>query len=103
MSPLGLGLFLVGVFALRMTGGFALGSILGDNDRWTRLLALLPLAIVAAVVAVQTFTIRQHLTLDARAVGVAVAVVAAWYRLPLGVVVVMAAATTTLVRQAGWG
>jgi hypothetical protein len=103
MTAAGLLLFLGGVFGLRMLGGFGLGALLGNDERWTRLLTLLPLAIVAAVMAVQTFTTRQSVVLDARAVGIAVAAVASWRRLPLGVVVVLAAATTALVRQTGWG
>jgi hypothetical protein len=103
MSAAGLLLFLGGVFGLRLLGGFGLGGLLGTDERWTRLLTLLPLSIVSAVMAVQTFTTRQSIVLDARAVGVGVAAVASWRRLPLGVVVVLAAATTALVRQTGWG
>ena len=103
MTVAGLLLFLGGVFGLRVFGAFGLGGLIGDNERWTRLLALLPLSIVASVVAVQTFTVGRTVVVDARVVGVAVAAVASWKRLPLGVVVVAAAAATALVRQAGWG
>ena len=103
MSPAGLAGFVVGVFVLRMLGGFALASLLGTNDRVLRLLSLLPLSIVAAVVAVQTFTKGDQVTLDARAVGVGMAAFASAKGLPLGGVVVVAAVTTALVRQAGWG
>lgn len=40
----------------------------------------------------------RSLVLDARAIGVAVAVVATWRRLPFPVVIVVAAAATALVR-----
>jgi hypothetical protein len=103
VSVTGLVLFLVGVFGLRMLGGFGLGSLLSDNPRWERLLALLPLSIVAAVIAVQTFTTRRSIVLDARVVGISVAAFAAWRRWPLAVVVLLAAVTTALVRQTGWG
>jgi hypothetical protein len=103
VTPLALVLFLVGVFGLRTLGAFGLGAVLGDDERWSRLLVLLPLSIVAAVMAVQTFTTRQSVVLDARSVGVGVAALASWRRLPLGLVVVLAAATTALVRKAGWG
>ena len=103
MSAVGLVGFVVGVFVLRMLGGFALASVLGTNERVLRLLSLLPLAIVAAVVAVQTFTKGDEVTLDARAVGVGMAAVVSAKGLPLGLVVVVAATTTALVRQAGWG
>lgn len=103
MTPVGLAGFVVGVFALRMVGGFCLAGVLERHERLARLLALLPLAIVAAVVATQTFTIRQDLTVDARVVGVSVAGLASWRGVPLGAVVVLAAVSTALVRQAGWG
>jgi hypothetical protein len=103
LNTVGLAGFVVGVFVLRMFGAFGLGAVLGNNERWTRLLGLLPLSIVAAVIAVQTFTTRQHVTCDARAVGVGVATLAAWRRVPLFAIVVLAAATTALVRQTGWG
>ena len=51
MTPVGMALFLVGVAALRLTGGFALGGVIAGNDRVTRLLLLMPLSIVAAVIA----------------------------------------------------
>lgn len=103
MTPAGFAAFAIGVFALRMIGGFALARLIGEHERWTRLLALLPLSIVAAVIAVQTFTTRQDVVFDARAIGVAVAAIASWRRMPLALVVLLAAVTTALVRQTGWG
>lgn len=63
-----------------------------------RCLALIPAALVAAIVVKDTFSVGQHLQLDARALGVGVAVLAAWRKLPLIVVIVLGAATTALVR-----
>jgi hypothetical protein len=103
MSLLGVLLFIAGVFAIRMVGGFVLGGVLGTDDRATRLLLLMPLSIVSAVVAVQTFTTKSSLAFDARAVGIAVAAVLSWRKVPMGVVVVIAAASTALVRLTGWG
>jgi hypothetical protein len=103
MSPAGVVLFIAGVFALRMVGGFALGGVLAANDRATRALLLMPLSIVAAVVAVQTFTTKTSVVVDARAVGITLAAVLSWRRVPMGVVVVLAALTTALVRLTGWG
>jgi hypothetical protein len=45
-----------------------------------------------------TFTDAQSVVVDERAIGLLVAVVAAWRKLPLIVVVVLAAATTALLR-----
>lgn len=103
MTPAGLAAFAIGVFALRQLGAFALGGILAGKERWARLLALMPLSIVAAVIAVQTFTTRQDIVLDARAVGVGLAAVASWKGMPMAGLVVLAAVTTALVRQTGWG
>jgi hypothetical protein len=49
-------------------------------------------------VVVNTFAGDRCLELDARAVGLAVAIVATWRRAPFVVVVLAAAASTALVR-----
>lgn len=103
MTAAGVVLFIAGVFALRMVGGFALGGVLAANDRATRALLLMPLSIVSAVVAVQTFTTKTSVVLDARAVGIVLAAVLSWRKVPMGVVVLLAASATALVRLAGWG
>ena len=103
MTAVGLVLFLAGVAALRLTGGFALGGVIAGNDRVTRLLMLMPLSIVAAVISVQTFTTKAHIVVDARLAGMVVAAGLAWRKVPMGVVVVIAASVTALVRAAGWG
>jgi branched-subunit amino acid transport protein len=54
---------------------------------------------VTALVMKDTFTQGQELVLDARALGIAVAVIAAWRKAPLIVVIVLGAAVTALVRQ----
>lgn len=63
-----------------------------------RCLALIPASLLAALVAKDTFTSAQDLVLDARAVGLAVAIVAVWRKAPFIVVVVAAMAATALVR-----
>jgi branched-subunit amino acid transport protein len=67
-----------------------------------RCLALIPAAVVAALVVKDTFSSGQHLELDPRAFGVGVAVVAVWRRAPFVAVVILAAATTAIARQLGW-
>ena len=66
-----------------------------------RLTALLPAALLPALVVVNTFAGDRRLVLDARAVGLAVAVLATWRRAPFVVVVGLAAAATALVRAVG--
>jgi hypothetical protein len=66
-----------------------------------RISALLPVALLAALAAVQTFSTGTSLVLDARAAGVAVAIVALVLRAPFIVVVAAAAATAALIRLLG--
>lgn len=66
-----------------------------------RISELLPVALLAALAAVQTFSTGTSLVLDARAAGVAVAIVALLLRAPFIVVVVAAAATAALIRLIG--
>jgi branched-subunit amino acid transport protein len=63
-----------------------------------RCLALIPAALFAALIVKDTFSVGQELQLDARAAGVAAAVVAAWRRLPTALVIVIAASVTAGVR-----
>lgn len=63
-----------------------------------RCLALIPAALIAALVVKDTFSVGQHLQIDARAAGVAAAVVAAWRKAPLIAVIVIGAGVTALVR-----
>jgi branched-subunit amino acid transport protein len=63
-----------------------------------RCLALIPAALIAALVVKDTFSVGQHLQIDARAAGVVAAVIAAWRRAPLIVVIAIGAAVTAAVR-----
>lgn len=63
-----------------------------------RCLALIPAALLAAIIVNDTLGRGQSLVLDARVVGVGAAAVAAWRRLPLIAVIVIGAAVTALVR-----
>jgi len=55
-------------------------------------------ALLAALVVTQVFAAEQKLVLDARAAGLATAVVALLLRAPILVVIIAAAAATALVR-----
>ena len=63
-----------------------------------RCLALIPAALIAALVVKDTFSVGQHLQLDARDAGVGAAVIAAWRKAPLIAVIVIGAGVTALVR-----
>ncbi|MDP1720857.1 MAG: AzlD domain-containing protein [Candidatus Nanopelagicaceae bacterium] len=58
--------------------------------------SLIPVALLSALVAVQTFTEKSRLLLDHRAAGVAVAVVALLLRAPFPIVVISAAFTSAV-------
>jgi arginine exporter protein ArgO len=66
------------------------------------LTGLLPISLLAALVAVQTFAFNQSLLIDARLIGLGIAVVALLMRAPFLVVIIAAAAGTALVRWLGW-
>lgn len=63
-----------------------------------RVADLIPVALLAALVAVQVWSEGPRLVLDARTAGLAFAVVALWLRAPFLVVVVGAAGTAALLR-----
>lgn len=63
-----------------------------------RCLLLIPAAVLAGLIAKDTFTAGKDIVIDARAVGLAVAVLATWRRLPFIVVVVVGVGSTALLR-----
>ena len=64
-----------------------------------RCLALVPAALISALIVKDTFSIGTELVLDARAVGVGAAAFAAWRRAPIIVVILLGAVVTAVVRQ----
>ena len=91
-------LLTLGAYAFKVTGPVFLGGR-SLPPVFERCLALIPAAVVTALVMKDTFTNGQELVLDARALGIAVAGIAAWRKAPLIVVIVLGAAVTALVRQ----
>ncbi|MBU3689984.1 MAG: branched-chain amino acid transporter AzlD [Acidimicrobiales bacterium mtb01] len=87
-----------GAYAFKVTGLVILGGRTLPPV-FDRCLALIPAAVITALVMKDTFSTGQDLALDARALGIAAAVIAAWRRLPLIVVIVVGAAVTAVVRQ----
>ena len=69
-----------------------------QDARIQRTVPLIPLALLAALVAMQTFSTGRHLVLDVRAAALAVAIVAVLLRAPFLVVVAAATATAALLR-----
>jgi branched-subunit amino acid transport protein len=78
--------------------GLSVPEHLLAEPRVRRVAALLPVALLAALIALQTATDGRAIVLDARVAGLAVAIVAQWRRAPFLVVVGAACATTALLR-----
>ena len=91
----------VGCYALKVTGLTVPRSVL-DNPRVRRFAELVPVALLAALTAVQTFGAGQSLAIDpARVAGLGAAVVALLLRAPFLVVIVVAAGTAAALRAFG--
>jgi branched-subunit amino acid transport protein len=93
-------LLAAGAYAFKVLGLV----IIGDRPLpavLERCLNLIPAALIAALIVKDTFSVGQHLQIDARVAGVGAAVVAAWRRAPLILVIVIGAAVTAAVRALG--
>jgi branched-subunit amino acid transport protein len=87
----------VGCYLLKLAG-VSLPARALDHPVVERVADLIPVALLAALVAVQVFADGTRLTVDARAAGLVAAVVALLLRAPFLVVVFVAAATAGLLR-----
>ncbi|GAA0917012.1 AzlD domain-containing protein [Streptomyces thermoalcalitolerans] len=87
----------VGCYAVKLAGLLVPAGVL-ERPLVKRLSALLPVALLAALTAQQTFADGQALVLDARAAGLAAAAVALVLRAPFLVVVAAAVVVTAGVR-----
>jgi hypothetical protein len=67
-----------------------------NHPRVLRINTLIPIALLSALVAVQTFTDKSKLVIDQRIVGMAVAVIALLMKAPFPVVVLGSAAASAL-------
>lgn len=86
-------------YALKLAG-LSLPRRFLEDVRIQRVVPLLPVALLAALVATSTFSTGRHIVLDARAAALAVAALAVVLRAPFLVVVALAAATAALLRLA---
>lgn len=86
-----------GTIALKGLGPFLLGRRELPATA-TRLLALLPPPLLAALVVTQTLVSDRSLVLDARVLGLAAAIVTVALRAPLLATLVAAAAVTAIAR-----
>jgi len=87
-----------GCYAFKLAGLAAPRRVL-DHPRVRRFAELVPVALLAALIAVQVFTQEGSLSFDpARTGGLAAAVIALLLRAPFLVVLAAAAVTTAVVR-----
>ena len=93
----------VGCYLLKLAG-VSLPARALEHPVVERVADVMPVALLAALVAVQVFADGTELTIDARAAGLAAAVVALLLRAPFLVVVFVAATTAALLRVVflGW-
>lgn len=97
MIWLGVLLGCAGCYLLKLAG-LSLPAAWLEKPRLQRIAAVMPVALLAALIGVQTFAAGQRVVFDARVVGLAVAGFAVWRRWPFLVVVFLAAASTAAVR-----
>ena len=87
----------IGCYLLKLAG-LSLPASLLERPEVQRVAALLPVALLAALVAVQTFGEDGRLVVDLRLAGLGAGVIALVLRAPFLVVIVVAAATTAVLR-----
>ncbi len=81
--------------------GYVLPHSMLERESVRRMTGLLPVSLLAALVAVQTFADGSSVTVDARLLGLVVAFIALVFRAPFLLVVVLAALSTGLARWFG--
>ena len=84
-------------YAIKLAG-LSLPQRFLQDPRLQRTVPLLPVALLAALIAINTFSSGTHLVIDARAAALVVAGAAVLLRAPFLLVVASAAATAALVR-----
>jgi branched-subunit amino acid transport protein len=89
-----------GAYVLKAAGAFLGDRIDGEKaERWS--LEIVVVAVLAALIVVQTVGADRKLVIDARLPAVLLAALLVWLRTPFLLVVVAAGATAALLRVAG--
>jgi len=91
----------VAVYLIKLVGHLLPEHWLAE-PRVARTAALVTVALLSALVAIQTFASGRGLTVDARLPALVVAAIALALRAPFLLVVVLGAGTAALVRALGW-
>jgi branched-subunit amino acid transport protein len=87
-------------FALKYSGHSVPEKWL-SHPRIQNVNALIPIALLSALVAVQTFTEKSTLMIDQRLLGLSVAIVALFLKAPFPIVVISAAASSAMLYRFG--
>jgi hypothetical protein len=87
----------LGCYLLKFAGLSVPPKVL-ENRAVQRIATALPIALLTALIVIQTFTTGHRLIVDARAAGLGVAAIAVLLRAPFLVVVGVAALTAALLR-----
>jgi uncharacterized membrane protein len=88
-------------FAFKLAG-YTVPPAWLQKPRITRVTEMLPAALLAALVVLETFSAGSRLTLDARAAALIIAIIALLLRAPFVVVVLLAAFTAAVLRLFGF-
>jgi uncharacterized membrane protein len=88
-------------FAFKLAG-YTVPPAWLQRPRITRVTEMLPAALLAALVVLETFSAGARLTLGARAAALVVAIIALLLRAPFIVVVLLAAFTAAVLRLLGF-
>lgn len=83
-------------YILKLIGYSVPQSIL-NHPRIQRINTFIPISLLSALVAVQTFTHKQELVIDHRLPGLAVAALALRWRAPFPVMMILAAITSAVI------
>lgn len=89
-----------GCYALKYVGSVIPARVL-EQPTVKQIVLLLPISLLSALVAVQTFATSQILVFDARVPALAAATVALKFKAPFMFVVLVAAATAAALRNFG--
>jgi branched-subunit amino acid transport protein len=88
------------VFIIRFAGYLVPEKYL-TNPTALRINTLIPIALLSALVAVQSFTDKASIIIDQRMAGIGVAVIALLLKAPFPIVVIGAAATSAAIFHLG--
>ena len=94
---LGVGLVIAGAYAWKLLGLSVPQTVL-DHRVTIQIAGLIPVALLSALVAVQTLADGTQIVLDARLVGIGVAAILLSLRVPFLLMLIAATASTALFR-----